>query len=264
MQIHEAANIFPMEEDTLQQLADDIKENGQRQPVELLNGKVIDGRRRMAACELIGIAPQFRNITTDDPVAYVLSLNLHRRHLTPSQRAMAGARAREIYDRQAKERQHDGQERGRQKQSGAIVENLPQTDTGKARDQVGKVVGVSGKTIDHATKVIKAAVPEVVKAVDEGRMSVSTAALLSTEPPEVQREEASDPKRRRAYQSVSNKYQPQAKEPEADNQPVKVRGVGVTLANEAINCLIRIPKNDPLRSRGFQIVKDWIKVNSRG
>jgi hypothetical protein len=41
----------------------------------------------------------------------------------------------------------------------------------------------------------------------------------------------------------------------------EVRGVGVTRANEAINCLIRIPKNDALRKRGFQIVTDWIKAN---
>lgn len=38
-------------------------------------------------------------------------------------------------------------------------------------------------------------------------------------------------------------------------------GKGVMLANEAINCLMRIPKNDPLRKRGFQIVTDWIRHN---
>ena len=38
-------------------------------------------------------------------------------------------------------------------------------------------------------------------------------------------------------------------------------GVGIIRASEAINCLIRIPKNDPLRKRGFQIVTDWIKHN---
>ena len=41
------------------------------------------------------------------------------------------------------------------------------------------------------------------------------------------------------------------------------KGVGVLRANEAIEILTRIPKNDPLRNRGFQIVTDWIKSQSK-
>jgi predicted nuclease with TOPRIM domain len=41
------------------------------------------------------------------------------------------------------------------------------------------------------------------------------------------------------------------------------RGVGVRYANEAVDRLKRIPKNDGLRKRGFQIVTDWIRQNSR-
>jgi hypothetical protein len=40
---------------------------------------------------------------------------------------------------------------------------------GDARDEVGKVIVVSGKSVDHATKVLNNAVPEVIKAVDGGR-----------------------------------------------------------------------------------------------
>ncbi len=106
-----------------------------------------------------------------DPVAYVLSLNLHRRHLTPSQRAMVGARAREFYDRQTKERQKEaGKTHGR----GRVPANLPEPIHADARDQAGKAVGVSGKTIDYATKVLREAERELVKAVDEGRVSVRT------------------------------------------------------------------------------------------
>jgi transposase len=81
------------------------------------------------------------------------AMNLHRRHLNSSQKGMVAARAREIYDRQAKERQREGQERGRKSQKG-FPENLPETDPrkGDARDQAGKAVGVSGRTVDHATK----------------------------------------------------------------------------------------------------------------
>lgn len=67
---------------------------------------------------------------------------------------MVGARARSLYDRQAKERQKASG--GDRKTTKSVVVNLPQpNDSGKARDQVGKVVGVSGKTIDYATKVLE-------------------------------------------------------------------------------------------------------------
>ncbi|MEX2175880.1 MAG: hypothetical protein WD872_16075 [Pirellulaceae bacterium] len=75
------------------------------------------------------------------------SLNLHRRHLNPSQLSMVGARAREVYDASAKERQQVR----KGKQAGASVESLPQLDSGKARDAVGRAVNVSGKLIDAAS-----------------------------------------------------------------------------------------------------------------
>ena len=84
------------------------------------------------------------------------------------------------------------------KQAGATVVNLPQLDQGRSRDKAGKALGVSGTLVDHATKVLKNAVPEVIKAVDEGRIAVSTAAILASEPEEVQRHAAAEPKRRRS------------------------------------------------------------------
>jgi len=64
-----------------------------------------------------------------DPVAYVLSLNLHRRHLTPGQRAMVAARVRKISDRQAKERQKLTERAGNK---GLLI--LPDLSHGTARD----------------------------------------------------------------------------------------------------------------------------------
>ena len=256
-EFHEAANIFPMEDESIDELAADIKKHGLQHPVEFCGGKIIDGRRRWTACRMAGVTAQTVEVNPDDPVAYVLSLNLHRRHLTPSQRSMVGARAREIYDRAAKERQSEsGKVHGR----GKVVENLPPPiDSGKSRDATGKAVGVSGKSIDYATRVLNRAEPEVIAAVDAGKMAVSTAAILATEPREVQVEEATKPKRNRTYNSVSKR--PEESEPELEPESRERRGVGVIRANEAINCLIRIPKNDALRRRGFQIVMDWIKTN---
>ena len=91
-EFHEAANIFPLDDEHLDQLAADIKANGQHVPIEILDGKIVDGRRRSLACRIAGVQPVTRAVSPEDPVQYVLSLNLHRRHLTPSQASMCAAR----------------------------------------------------------------------------------------------------------------------------------------------------------------------------
>lgn len=261
MKFHDAANIFPLlEDDELDRLVDDIRKNGLLEKIETLDGQILDGRNRYRACLLAQVEPQTREVRVEDPVTYVLSRNLHRRHLTPSQVSMVGARARDLYDKQAKERQKEGQHRGREKQSGRKVENLPPTDKAKARDQVGKAVGVSGRTIDFATKVLSDGTPELVQAVDEGRMAVSTAAVLASEPAAKQKEVLASGRHNRRYKSTKNGA---GEPPEDTPEPPEGqrRGVGILRANEAIDCLKRIPKKDGLRKRGFQLVTDWIKKN---
>jgi len=114
-----------------------------------LTGQVLDGRRRWLACSIAQIKPATREVKPSDPVAYVLSLNLHRRHLTPSQLSMVAARARELYDQQAKERMKDGGKKGGQCKG---KENLPYPSAEQqARDAAGKAVGVSGRSVDSTT-----------------------------------------------------------------------------------------------------------------
>lgn len=48
---------------------------------------------------------------------------------------------------------------------------------------------------------------------------------------------------------------------DAEETGRKPRGVGVRRANEAIDCLKLIPKDDALRERAFQIVSDWTRKN---
>ena len=249
MQFHEAANIFPLDDEHTNALADDIRANGLRMPIETLDGKIIDGRRRSIACGMAGVKPTFRKIETDDPVAYVLSLNLHRRHLSASQCGMIAARAREIYEKAAKERQKLSEGRG---QKG--VENLPHLNQGRARDLAGKAVGVSGKTVDYGSRVLRDGTPALIAAVDADKIAISTAARMAAMPDDAQDEFAAKTKGRRGARK-NERIEPEEK-PEGVS-----RGVGVMRANEAINCLMRIPKNDGLRKRGFQIVTDWIRHN---
>ena len=95
LQPHPAAALFPLlNEWDLHDLAVDIKERGQREPVAVYNGQVLDGRNRLAACELVGVEPKVRYLEDSgvggDPIAFVISCNLRRRHMTVSQLAMVG------------------------------------------------------------------------------------------------------------------------------------------------------------------------------
>ncbi len=318
MEFHEAANIFPLDEESLGELADDIRANGQQVAIETLGGKIIDGRRRYLACERAGVKPRFREVQTDDPVAYVVSLNLHRRHLTVGQRSMCAAKATALREKFAAE----ARERKKRKPADVVVPNLAQQTTGeRSRDQHAKLFNVSHGTLGSATKVLHEAVPELVKAVEDGRMAVSAAAQLVDESEDVQREAAETGKRppssvpvfgsvieplietyldtgkwftQQEAMDCLNATKPAVKkvikrlrngsredvtleecktgnctkyrlaslssEPEEGDRS-KRPGKGVQLAHEAINCLIRIPKNDALRRRGLQIVADWIEAH---
>ncbi|HMF96092.1 MAG TPA: hypothetical protein VKE96_17435 [Vicinamibacterales bacterium] len=111
-QVHPCADVFPMISDAeLDALAEDIKKNGLRDKIVFWNhGKnpkkivgtlaieslardyvLLDGRNRLAALERLG-----RSLTVShmellehdvDPAAYVISKNIHRRHLTKEQQA---------------------------------------------------------------------------------------------------------------------------------------------------------------------------------
>lgn len=260
MQFHEAANIFPLDDEHLDELAEDINKHGLQIPIEQMDGKIIDGRRRWLACEKAGVTPNIIPVSAEDPIAYVLSLNLHRRHLTVSQAAMCAQRARKMYDDAAKERQKAAG--GDRKSNGAksVVTNCSQAvDTGKSRDQVGKAFGVSGATVDRAAQVIRDGIPEVADAVDAGKVTVFKGSQIAANPPELQKP-LLDAALANKNKGSSPKSEP-AKQEKKSKRKDGLVGVGIIRANEAINCLSRIPKNDALRKRGFQLVSDWMKAN---
>jgi hypothetical protein len=98
--VHPAADLFPlMSESELQELAGDIIKHGLRYPVILCrknkSGKpyLLDGRNRLDAMESVGISPFDRDgklrhwsEREGDPYDIVLSMNVHRRHLTGEQK----------------------------------------------------------------------------------------------------------------------------------------------------------------------------------
>lgn len=206
---HPAADLFPMmETEAIKRLAADIKEHGLRDPVVMHEDKVLDGRNRLKACDVAKVKPRFVewfNLLDEagdqnenpSPVEWVLSRNLHRRHLTESQRAMVAAASLPMLKEEAKER------------SGTRTDlraNLPTGEAGRARDKAAELASVSPRSVAHAAKVVEKAIPELADAVRSGEVAVSTAAAIADEPEEVQRElVAEGPKAIREVASAKRK-----------------------------------------------------------
>jgi len=166
--IHPAADIFPMlPDDQLAALAEDIKANGLQQPIVMFGARLLDGRNRWRACEIAGVEPKLRDWSGDDPVAYVVSLNLKRRHLDESQRAMVAARIADM-------------------KQGARTD-IPQI-RGKSQPEAAELLNVGVRSVQDAKKVIERGAPELAAAVDAGKVAVSTAALVSELEPDEQKE----------------------------------------------------------------------------
>lgn len=92
LEFHDYAQLFPLiVGDEYQALLDDIDANGQREPIVLYEGKILDGRNRYRVCKDLLIEPMREEFTGDDALGYVLSLNLYRRQLTIAQRALIAA-----------------------------------------------------------------------------------------------------------------------------------------------------------------------------
>ena len=83
---HPAADAFPMmDAKRLDELKSDILANGQKMPIVLFEGLILDGRNRMKACVELGIDPR-TEVFTGDPWSFVWSLNGARRDLVAEQR----------------------------------------------------------------------------------------------------------------------------------------------------------------------------------
>lgn len=179
---HRFAELFPLLDDkALHDLATDIAENGLREPVVLFEGLILDGRNRYRAARLAEVECRYSlfDPTVDgDPLAWVLSKNLHRRHLNESQRAMVAGRL-------AKMRQGRPSEWNRNRDDKpANLRDLSNVKQGDAAE----LLHVSERSVQTARRVQDKAAPEVIAAVDRGEVAVSAAADLAELPEDEQLE----------------------------------------------------------------------------
>lgn len=163
MEFHRIANVFPLLPDNeLTALAADIRANGLYEPITTYEGAILDGRNRYTACIMAEVEPQFQPYTGDDPLGFVVSMNMARRHLDESQRAMCAARIANM-------------RQGRPEINPANLPDLPNI----SQAQAAKTLNVSERSLRSAASVMEHGTPEMIAAVDAGKLSV-TAALRAT------------------------------------------------------------------------------------
>lgn len=155
---HPAADIFPMMSDEeFTALVSDIQQHGQRDPIVVHDGAILDGRNRYSACMKLGIEPVTEEWSGDDPLSFVVSKNLHRRHLNESQRAMVAARMMNMV---RGDNQHT-------KEVGAKAPTI-------SKDEAAKMLNVDRATVTRARTVLREGTPEQIQSVDRGEVRVRT------------------------------------------------------------------------------------------
>ncbi len=155
---HVLADIFPiLPEDRLHEFAQDIKDHGLLDPIVLHEGQILDGRCRFLACKTAGVQPKFQSYIGNDPLGFVVSRNLHRRHLNESQRAMAAAKAANL-------------------KLGAN-----QYSQGMPIGTAANLMNISCRSVARAREVLAHGDAELVVAVESGELALSAAAALAND-----------------------------------------------------------------------------------
>ena len=173
---HPYARVMPtMPKPDFETLMANIVENGLDQPIVLYQGKVLDGVHRLKACVLSGVKPWFVKLETirhgggdQDALAFVVSANLVRRHLTTSQRSAVGKELANMKE-------------GRPKKTAFIkavskngAPDKPPAGHVISQADAAKLMKVSRSSIQKAAKVARES-PEKFAAVKAGKLSLNKA-----------------------------------------------------------------------------------------
>jgi len=158
---HPLAEIFPLIEGAeFDELVSSIKESGQREPIILLEGAILDGRNRYRACQVAQVEPITKIFNGADPVRFVVDINVRRRHLNESQRAMIAARLADMSVGRPCSTREIGE-----------ISPIPVSATTAA-----EMMNVSRHTVQNAKTVLAEGTPQEIHSVQEGKAAVSTIA----------------------------------------------------------------------------------------
>jgi hypothetical protein len=227
---HPFADIFPpMEGVELAALGEDIKANGLREPIWLYEDKIIDGRNRYKAVIKAGVGHRmkeenFRVYTGTDPLKFVISANVLRRHLNESQRALIAAKVANI---KLGDNQH--------KPGGISVE------------RAAEMFSVSAASIAVAKDVVEKAAPEIIENVQKGTLRLGRINKdVLTKPKDQQAAELDRIKEARKAEAKGRRDATKANQPKASSQ---------SKANQALVALDEFKKKwqsfNEMQRRGF-------------
>lgn len=200
MQYHDVANLFPMmNDDEYAALVADIHQHGQRDPIWILDDRILDGRNRWQACNTLGVCPTTRQYDgpTDTPalVNFVVSLNLKRRHLSSTQKGFVALDIEKLLGEDAATRV-GGRPRNGEKPSQMFdqVFECPnchmsyRKSTGhicannrRAAQQAADIIGTNRQYVSDAKRIASTA-PDVAEQARNGMISMPEAKKLAALP----------------------------------------------------------------------------------
>jgi hypothetical protein len=176
-----------MPDDELAKLADDIKANGLHHPIVLLDEQVLDGADRQRACEQAGVTPLYEEFGGDDPRAFVLSMNRHRKHLDDRHLVFICAELAKLPRGGNGNNQH-----------GAKLVNTRFASGRKTIPDIAKVAGIPVYDINDAKTVLDKGTAEIIELTRSKKVGLRAAAdYVRQTPKDQQVPEQSLIKRRR-------------------------------------------------------------------
>jgi len=182
---HEVANLFPLiEGQEFDDLVKDITENGLKQPIWVYQNKIIDGRNRYRACNMAGVEPRFQEWDEQGSlVAFVISLNVKRRHLTSSQ---LGVIALGVERQLAEEATVRHALNGGDKVSAfapAAGQNFDPKTSAKSAHLAADLLGTNHDYVSAAKRIEREA-PELLSHITEGTLTIPDARAIASLPQE--------------------------------------------------------------------------------
>lgn len=183
---HPAADLMPMMDgDAYRKFRDSIAASGLKEPIQLHEGKVLDGRNRLRACLEIDVSPRFEQWSGGDPWEHVWALNAERRHLEPGQRAalrvqfdqairvhqeLVAEQANRARAAAARRRKQSAEDDTEEEDGGESIATLRSTTS----EVLAERAGVGKRTAEKALVVAQRA-PELHEAVVRGEITLNKA-----------------------------------------------------------------------------------------
>jgi N6-adenosine-specific RNA methylase IME4 len=184
---HPIAAIFPlMSSVEFKELVEDIKKQGLKDEICLFEDKILDGRNRYRACVTAKMPVKTHTFcgTFLEAIHYVWSKNFVRRHLNPSQSAVADAKRQKMLNvyapvkEAAQEREKSG--KGIDGSGGRGKKRNPTQQIGEGLDHHkretadirARIAGTNRTYINFADKLV-AERPDLVKQVESGEKTLT-------------------------------------------------------------------------------------------